>query len=212
MNIFDIPFDAMSGIHVAEGRILPTRHKHGEIFLLGGNHPAVLGIDLETLLEFRRIENPPEKLVREEPLALGISIRPFPQDDILDAAHGFHLGNAGVCDAIHVTRQEGLLIGWRQVAVMRDALVEVVRHKIEDVFLEVGSRANDAVDFSLANHFREGNSQLCRAHSSGEGHEHDSSLVQMLRVGFSGVLEGGGVEVSIMKVDELRYWALRHIG
>jgi hypothetical protein len=34
----------------------------------------------------------------------------------------------------------------------------------------------------------------------------------MLSIGFSGILEGGSVEVAVVQVDELGYWALRHGG
>ena len=188
VDIFHIPFDAMAGIHVAEGGVFPAGDKHGEVFLLGGDHPAVLGIDLETFLEFGRVEDAPEKFVREEALPLGVGVHPLFENDIFDAAHGFHFGDAGVGDAVHVALEEGLFVGGGEVAVVRDALVEVVGDKVEDVFFEVGAGADDAVDFSLADHFSEGNAQLGRAHGAGEGHEHDASLIEVAGVGFGGVL------------------------
>ena len=87
---------------------------------------------------------------------------------------------------------------------MGDALVEIVGDEIEDVLFEVGAGADDAVNFSLADHFSEGNAQLGRAHGASEGHEHDTALIEVAGVGFRGVFECGGIEVTIVKVDELR--------
>ena len=104
--------------------------------------------------------------------------------------------------------EKGLFIGGCQIAVIRNALVEVVRHEVKDVFFKIGSRTNDAVDFSLANHLGERNAQLGRAHRASECHEHDTALVQVPRIGLCGVSESGSVEVAIVEVDELRNWAL----
>ena len=49
--------------------------------------------------------------------------------------------------------QQRFLVGWRQIAVMRDADVVVMRDQIEHVFLEVRAGAADGVDFLLADHF-----------------------------------------------------------
>ena len=203
VDIFHIPFDAMAGIHVAEGGVFPAGDEHGEVFLLGGDHPAVFGIDLETFLEFGRVEDAPEEFVGEEAFALRVGIHPLFEDDIFDAAHGFHFGDAGVGDAVHVALEEGLLVGGGEVAVVGDAFVEIVGDEVEDVFLEVGAGADDAVDFSLADHFGEGDAEFGGAHGAGEGHEHDAAGVEVAGVGFGGVLEGGGVEVAVVEVDEL---------
>ena len=204
VDIFHISFDAVASIHVAERGVLPAGDEHGEIFFLRGDHPAVFRIDLETFLEFGRVKDAPEKFVREKALPLGVGVHPLFEDDIFDAAHGFHFGNAGVGDAVHVALEEGLLIGRGEVAVVRDAFVEIVGDEIEDVFFEVGAGADDAVDFSLADHFSEGNAQLGRAHGASEGHEHDAALIEVARVGFRGVFECGGIEVAVVEIDELR--------
>lgn len=179
VDIFHIPFDAMAGIHVAEGGVFPAGDEHREVFLLGGDHPAVFRIDLKTFLEFGRVEDTPEEFVWEEAFALRVGVHPFFEDDIFDAAHGFHFGNAGVGDAVHVALQEGLFVGGSEVAVVRDALVEIVRHEVEDVFLEICPSANNAVDFSLANHFGERNAQFRCAHGASECHEHDTALIEV---------------------------------
>ena len=41
--------------------------------------------------------------------------------------------------------EERLLVGRRQIAIVRQALVVGVRHQVEDVFLEVGAGAADRV-------------------------------------------------------------------
>ena len=208
VDIFHIPFNAMAGIHVAERGVFPAGHEHGELFLLGGDHPAVFGIDLEAFLKFGRVEDAPEEFVWEEALALGVGIHPLFEDDIFNAAHRFHFGNAGVGDAVHVPLKEGLLVGGGEVAVVRDAFVEIVGDEVEDVFFEICTSANDAVDFSLANHFGERNAQFGRAHGASECHEHDTALIEVAGIGLSGVLESGSVEVAVVEVDELRNWAL----
>ena len=204
MDIFHIPLDAMAGIHVAERGVLPAWHKHRKVFFLRGDHPAVLGIDLETLLQLGRVEDAPEKLVREKALALRVGIHPLFEDDIFDAAHRFHFGNAGVRDAVHVSLEKRLFIGRREVAVVRDALVKIMRDEIENVLLEIRARADDAVDFSLTDHLGEGNSQLGRAHRTGEGHEHDATRVEVACVGFGRIFQRSGIEVAVVEIDELR--------
>ena len=83
-----------------------------------------------------------------------------------------------------------------------------MRHDIEDILLQIGSCANDAVDFSLANHLGEGNAQLRGAHGACKCHKHNAALIQMAGVGFSGILESSSIKVAVVKVDELRNWAL----
>ena len=202
----------MACIHVAKRGVFPTRDKHREVLLLGSDHPAVLGIDLKALLQIGRIKNAPEELMREKTLSLGIGGHPFLENHILNTAHGFHFRNAGIRNAIHVACKQSLLISRSKVAVVRNALVKIMRHQIEDVLLEVRSRANDAMDFSLTNHLREGNSQLSRAHCPGKRHEHDSALIQMAGISLGGILERCGVKMTIVEIDELRNRTLRHGG
>ena len=208
MNIFDVPFDAVAGIHVAERRVFPTWDEHREVFLFGSDHPAIFWIDLEAFLEFGRIEDAPEEFVREETFALGVGIHPLLEDDIFNAAHGFHFRNAGIGDAVHMALEKDLFIGRGEVTIVGDAFVEIVGDEVEDVFLKIRPSADDAVNFSLADHFSEGNAELGRAHGAGEGHEHDAALIEVACVGFRSVLESGSIEVAVVKVDELRNGAL----
>ena len=104
--------------------------------------------------------------------------------------------------------EKGLLVGRCEVAIVRNTLVEIVCDQIENVLLQIGSCANDAMDFSLANHLGERNAQLRRAHGACKCHKHDAALIQMAGVGFSRILESSSIEVAVVKVDELRNWAL----
>lgn len=155
MDIFDISLNAVGGIHVAEGRIFPAWHEHGETFLFGGEEPAVFGIDLITGDKLGGVNNFPEKFVREEGLASDVGGHPFAEDDILDTPHGFHFRNAGIGDTVHVAGEESLFVRRGEVAVVRDAFVEIVGDEIEDILFKIGTRADDAVDFVLTDHFGE---------------------------------------------------------
>jgi hypothetical protein len=62
---------------------------------------------------------------------------------------------------------------------VRDALVEIVGDEVEDVLFEIRASADDAVDFSLANHFGKRNAEFGSAHGAGEGHEHDPAIVEV---------------------------------
>jgi hypothetical protein len=84
-----------------------------------------------------------------------------------------------------------------------------VRDEVEEVFFEVGTGAADSVNLARADHVRERETELRRAHRTGERDEHPTGLVEVPNVGVSGVLQSGGVEVAEVGVDELRNWT-RH--
>ena len=69
-------------------------------------------------------------------------------------------------------REELGFVGGREIAIVRDALVVVVRDEIEDVFLEIGAGAADAVNLVLADHLGERKAELGGAHGAAEGDEH----------------------------------------
>jgi hypothetical protein len=56
--------------------------------------------------------------------------------------------------------EERLLVGGREVAIVRDALVEIMRDKVEHVFFEVRAGAADGVNPVSADHFRQRQSQF----------------------------------------------------
>jgi hypothetical protein len=90
--------------------------------------------------------------VREVSLAFFVSSNPFVEDGLLDATHRFHLGNAGVGHAVHVTIEKLLLVLGSQVAIVRHPLVMIVSYEVEDVFLEVCARAGNRLHLVLPDH------------------------------------------------------------
>ena len=155
VDIFHVPFDAVGGIHVAECRIFPAGHKHRKILLFGREEPTVFRINLEAGLQFLGIQNAPEKLVREKPLATRVGVHPFLEDHILDPPHRLHFRDARVGHTVHVAVQQRLLVRRSEVAIIRQALVKIMRHEIENILFEVRSCADDSVDFPLPDHLGE---------------------------------------------------------
>ena len=102
VDLLHVAGDAVAGVHVAERRVFPAGHEHGQVLLCGGEQPAVLGIDLVGLFQIARKQNLVHELVREEALAGLVGADPLLEHLVLDAAHGLHLGDAGVGDAVHV--------------------------------------------------------------------------------------------------------------
>ena len=98
--------------------------------------------------------------------------------DALDAAHGFFFGDARVGDAIQVMFEELDFLRWREVAVVRHALVVIVRDKIVNVFLEVRAGAADPMNFVLANHLGKRKAELGRAHRARERDKHFAAARQ----------------------------------
>ena len=194
----------MAGIHVAEGGVFPTGHEHGQIFLGGGEEPTVFGIDLVGLFEIAGEQDFEHELMGEEALAGLVGANPLLEHLVLDAAHGFHLWDAGVSDAVHVAGEKPGLVGGGQIAVVRDALIEVVCDEVEDVFFEICAGATDAVNLVLADHFGEGEAKFGGAHGSADGDEHLSAVGEQGVVGFGSVDEGSGVEMAVVVLDERR--------
>ena len=176
--------------------------KMGRFFCSGGQQPAVLGIDLVGRFKIAGEQNLVHELVREEALAGLVGADPFLEHFVLDAAHGLHLGDAGVGDAVHVAGEQLGFVGGGEVAVVGHALVEVVRDEVEDVFFEIRAGAADAVNLVLADHFGERKAELGCAHGAADGDEHFSAGGEVLVVGFGGVDEGGSVEMAIVVLDK----------
>jgi hypothetical protein len=78
-------------------------------------------------------------------------------------------------------------VGGGQIAVVGHALVKVVGHEVEDVFLQIGAGAADAVNLVLADHLGQRKAQLRRAHGAADGDEHLSARGEQGVVGFSGI-------------------------
>ncbi len=201
-TFFTSPRDAVAGVHVAEGRVFPAGNEHGQIFLRGGEQPAIFGIDLVGLFEIAGEQNLVHELVREEALAGLVGADPLLEHLVLDAAHGLHLGDAGVGDAVHVAGEQLGFVGGGEVAVVGHALVKVVSDEVEDVFLEIGAGAADAVNLVLADHLGEREAELGGAHGAADGDEHFAAGGEVLVVAFGRVNQRGGVEMAIVVLDK----------
>ena len=204
MDILYVAGDAVAGVHIAQGRIFPAGHEDGQIFLGGGQQPTVLGVDLVGGLEVARAQNPVHEFVGEKPFAGLIGADPLLQNLVLDAAHGLHLGDAGVGDAVHVAREQLGFIGRGQIAVAGNALIKIVGHEVEDVFFQVGAGAADAVNLVLADHLGQRQAQLGGTHGAANGDEHLAARGQQVFVSFGGVNQRRGVEMAIMVLDKRR--------
>ena len=145
----------MAGIHVAQRRVFPSGDKDGQVLFSGGQQPTVFGIDLIGRLEVPGEQNPVYELVRKEALAGLVGADPFLQHFVLNAPHRLHLRDAGIGNPVHVAAKQLGFVGWSQIAVVRNALVEVVRHEVENVFLKICAGAADAMNLLLADHLGE---------------------------------------------------------
>ncbi len=155
------------------------------------------------LLELAAANHAVHELVGEVALAGTIGGDPLFEHGGFEAAHGLHFGDAGVGHAVHVAVEQRLLIVRGEVAVVRHALVEVVRDEVEEILFEVGTGAGDAVHLVLPDHFGKTEAEFGGAHRAGEGHEHLAPGVEMTTVALGRVDEGGGVEVTVVVTDEV---------
>ena len=179
-------------------------HDHRQVVLGRGDHPGVLRVDLVGLRQHAAEEDLVHELVREQRRPLAVVLHPPVQHRGLDPPHRLVLGNARVGDAIQVPIEQRLFVGRREVAIVRHPHVVIVRHEVEDVFLEVGAGAADAGHLVLPDHLGERAPEFGRAHRAGERHEHRAAGVEVGAVGIGRVLEGRGVEVAVVTIDELR--------
>ena len=136
--------------------------------------------------------------MREIAFSGPICFHPLLEHAFFEAPHGFHFGDAGVRHAVHVPVEEGLLVGRSEVAVMRDALVVVVGHEIEDVLFQVRSSAGNDADLVPPDHFGEGKTEFACAHGAGQRDEHFAAAVDQLAVAVGRINQRSGVEVAVM--------------
>ena len=177
--------------------------KIGRFFSRGGEQPAVLRVDLVVLLELARKQDLVEELVRE------VALRPCASAATHSSSTALSMRRMASSSGmqVSVTRfmwrvEQRLLVLGGQVAVVRHALVVVVRHEVEDVLLEIGAGAADGVDLVLADHLGEREAELGGAHGAGERHQHLAALLEVAPVGVGRVDERRGVEVPVMVMDE----------
>jgi hypothetical protein len=128
---------------------------------------------------------------------------PFTQDDVLEAAEGLLLGDAGVGDAVEMLVEERLLLLRGEVAPVRDAAVVVVRDEIVEIFLQVRPGAGNAVDLPLADQFRERNAELRRAHRPGHREKHPPPGIEQIPPSLRRLDHRRGVEMPVMMLEKL---------
>ena len=137
-------------------------------------------------------------------LAFLIGTRPFLDHRRFYTADGLMLGDAGVGDAVQVAREQGVLVGGREVAVLRDADVVLVGDEVEHILLEIGAGAADPMDLAGADHLRQRQPDLGRAHRPGERHQHLAAALEVGAVGARGVHERRPIEVAEVVAHKAR--------
>ena len=203
MDVFDFAGDDMGGIHVAHSGVFPSGYDDRDVFLHRSDDPRILRVDLVILIELARLDRAPHELVREVTLPGSVGRHPFLKHGFFQAPHRFHLRDAGVGHAVHVAVEQGLLVGRREVAVMRHALVVIVGDEVEDILFEIRSGAGNDANLVAADHFGEGEPEFPCAHGPGQRDEHFAAVVDELTVAIRGIDERGGVEVAVMVTDEV---------
>ena len=202
VNVFNFAGDNAAGVHVAERSVFPAGDDDREVFLASGEHPGIFRINLVALLQFTAAQNFIHELVREIAFAGLVSLGPFVGDDGLDAAHGFHLGDARVGHAVHVALNKLHFVLGREVAVVWHALVVVVSDQVKNVFLKIRAGANDGVDLVLANHFSERDTEFGGGHRPSERDEHLAAGFEVSLVTLGSVEKRGRVKVAVMLRDK----------
>jgi hypothetical protein len=129
---------------------------------------------------------------------------PLFEHRFLDPAHCLHFRDAGIGDTIHVAAEQFLLVLWRQLPVVRDSLVMVVRDKIKNILFEICAGTDDDMHFVAANHFGQRNAELGGRHRARDGHQHFAAGGEVRLVAFRGVQQRRRVEVTIIFRDEFR--------
>ena len=212
-HVFDAGLDRVDLLHVAvmtwPAYMLPSVASSqpgtniGRFFSAAASSHEFFGSIWYSFFSTPESENFVHELVREKALARLVGADPFGQHGGLDPAHRFHLGDAGIGDAIHVALEQRFLVGGREVAVVGHALVVIVRDEIEDVLLEVRAGAADGGDLVLPDHFRERETELGGAHRAGQGHEHLAAAGEVGLVALGRINERGGIEMTVVMRDEI---------
>gem|GEM_PF-6887510 len=174
----------------------------GRFFSQGREQPRIFGIDLIAFLQFSPAQNLVHELVRKITFARPVGSDPLLQHDFLDPPHGFHFGNAGVGHAIHVPVQQILFVVGRQVPVVRHPLVIIMGHEIENILLQVRTRADNRVDLVAPDHLRERNTQFRRRHGAGQRDQHLSARLEVTFITLRRIQQGGRVEVAVVCGDK----------
>jgi hypothetical protein len=184
--------------------------KIGMFFSAAARTRRILGIDLIVLLEHAGADEFVEELERQFALAAGVGLFPEVDDVLFDPADRFAFGNACIRDAVQVLIEELPFVGRRQVAIVRNADVVIVRDQIKNVFFEVVRRTRHGVDFVLANHVGQREPDLGRTHRAAHREEHFFALAQVLAPALGRVNNGRGIEVPVVVLEERRNRSVGH--
>ena len=112
-------------------------------------------------------------------------------------------GNAGnVRHAVHVPIEQILLIGGGEMAVVRNALVIVVRDQVENILLQIRARADDGVDFVLTDHRRERDAEFGGGHRARQRHEHLAAGLEVGLIALGRIDQRRGVKMPVMLRDK----------
>jgi hypothetical protein len=85
-----------------------------------------------------------------------------------------------------------------------------VRHKVHNIFFEIGACATDDVHFTLPYHLGETDAQFSGAHGAGKAYQHFTAFQQMGFVTFCGINQCGCIKVPVMVLNELGNWSFGH--
>ncbi len=200
----------MGGEDVAGGAVFPCGADDGDVLLAGGDHPAVLGVDLIILLQNTAANHLIDELIGEISLAFRLGLVPHLYQVLFQTAERFLFRDAGVRYTVVVVVQQFLLLFGSKVTVTGNTIIVAVGHQVHDVFLQVVCTAANEGDFVLTNHLCQGEAQFCGGHGAGHGQEHFSSFVQEIFIGLCSIYQGCGIEMTVVMGNELRDRSLFH--
>ena len=141
-----------------------------------------------------------------------VGARPLRQQRRFKPAHRFLLGDAGVGYAVHVALEQSLLVLGRQIAIMRHALVKVVRDQVKNIFFQIGAGTRDRVYLVATDHLGQRQAKLGRTHRAGQRYQHHAAASQMALISLGGVHQRGSVEVAKLVFDKVANGSVGHGG
>ena len=189
------------GEHVPRRGVLPAGVIHRDSLLPRGQQPRICRRDLVVCLHLAAGEDVLQELRLE--LALTRVGRGLPAIDQLPLQVPHHrLRDRGVGDPVEARLVQLLLVLHRERAVVLDDLVVVVGEEVEEVLLEVGAGAADAVHHVRPDHPGQDLAELGRAHGARERHQHLPARRDVVLVGARRRHRLPGVEVQEVLVEK----------
>jgi hypothetical protein len=70
--------------------------------------------------------------------------------------------------------------------------------QVHDIFFQVSACTGDDMNFVLADHLREAETQFGRAHGSRKGHHHFFTFRKVLFISFGCIYQSGCIEVQVV--------------